>query len=99
MAFSIESRQPFLDYRIVENLIFVPTKQKFRQGITKVLFRESMRGVIPEKVRTRNSKFGFPSPQSALLKSIETKFFQKYIKMYLLKKKLLCKEMQQQVIN
>ena len=80
MAFSIESRQPFLDYRIVENLICVPTKQKFRQGTTKVLLRESMRGVIPEKVRTRNSKFGFPSPQKALLENIETKFFQKYIR-------------------
>ena len=80
MAFSIESRQPFLDYRIVENLLRVPTKQKFRKGSTKVFLRESMRGILPEKVRTRHSKFGFPSPQGALLESVETEYFQKYMK-------------------
>lgn len=81
MAFSIESRQPFLDYRVVENLLHVPTNQKFRKGLTKVFLRESMRGTLPEKVRTRNSKFGFPSPQGALLKGIETGYFKKYTKM------------------
>lgn len=80
MAFGIESRQPFLDYRIVEKLLRMPTEQKFKKGTTKILLREAMRKVLPEKVRTRASKFGFPSPQASLLENIEADYFQKYAK-------------------
>jgi asparagine synthase (glutamine-hydrolysing) len=80
MAFSIESRQPFLDYRMVEALLNLPLEQKFNKGTTKVLLREAMHNILPDKVKNRTSKFGFPSPQKSLLNNIEPTFYQKYAK-------------------
>lgn len=79
MAFSIESRQPFLDYRLVEFLLSLDIEHKFKNGRTKVILRESMKGILPEKVRNRTSKFDFPSPQNTLMKNIDKKFFKKYL--------------------
>ena len=62
MAFSIESRLPFLDYRVVEFLFNISEKFKIRQGMTKYVLRESMKGILPEEVRSRAGKLGFPTP-------------------------------------
>lgn len=78
MAFSIESRQPFLDYRVIELLLNLPLKQKFKNGVTKIFLRKAMRQILPEKVRCRMSKFGFPSPQKTLLNSIDRAYFLRY---------------------
>lgn len=63
MAFSIESRVPFLDYRLVELIYSVPMSYKIRNGITKSLMRDGLMGILPEKIRTRYSKFGFVTPE------------------------------------
>jgi len=62
MAFSIETRLPFLDYRIVEFMFSLPSHFKVRNGVTKYLLRESMKSILPESVRMRRSKFGFSTP-------------------------------------
>jgi asparagine synthase (glutamine-hydrolysing) len=62
MAFSIESRLPFLDYRVVEFLFSIPERFKIRDGMTKYILRESMKGILPEEVRERTGKLGFPTP-------------------------------------
>jgi len=62
MAFSIESRLPFLDYRLVEFLFTLGPEFKVRHGMTKHILREAMRGVLPEDVRMRIGKLGFPTP-------------------------------------
>lgn len=63
MAFSIESRVPFLDYKLVERVFSMPFNRKIRNGITKAVLREGMRGVLPDKIRERYSKLGFASPE------------------------------------
>lgn len=63
MAFSIESRVPFLDYRLVELIYSVPMSYKIRNGITKSLLRDGLMGILPEKIQTRYSKFGFVTPE------------------------------------
>ena len=63
MAFSIESRVPFLDYRLVELIYSAPISYKIRKGITKSLMRDGLKDVLPEKIRTRYSKFGFVTPE------------------------------------
>jgi asparagine synthase (glutamine-hydrolysing) len=63
MAFSVESRVPFLDHRLVEFLFTLPSTFKIRDGYTKRVLRESMRGVIPDKIRLRTSKLGFSTPE------------------------------------
>jgi len=62
MAFSIETRLPFLDYRMVEFLFSIPSHYKVKNGVTKYILREAMQGILPEPVRMRRSKFGFSTP-------------------------------------
>jgi asparagine synthase (glutamine-hydrolysing) len=62
MASSIEGRTPFLDYRLVEHIVSLPPSHKLKDGITKRVLRDSMKGIIPEKIRIRTSKLGFAVP-------------------------------------
>jgi asparagine synthase (glutamine-hydrolysing) len=62
MAHSIEARLPFLDYRLVEYAYCLPDKWKLRGGLNKYVLRAAMAGRIPEVVRTRVDKMGFPVP-------------------------------------
>ena len=68
MALSIEARLPFLDHRVVEFLARVPPQLKIREGMTKVLLREAMRGILPESVRRRPDKMGFVTPENDWLR-------------------------------
>lgn len=70
MAFAIESRLPFLDYRLVEFALSVPPEYKIRNGWTKNIIREGMKEIIPEQIRKRRNKIGFEVPQEKLLKSL-----------------------------
>ncbi len=62
MAFSREVRLPFLDHRLVELVDGMPDSSKLRDGTTKWILREAIRGVVPEEVRTRKDKIGFAVP-------------------------------------
>ena len=63
MAHSVECRVPFLDYRLVSLVFRSPMRWKMRGPWNKYLLREAMRQRIPESVRTRVDKWGFPVPQ------------------------------------
>jgi asparagine synthase (glutamine-hydrolysing) len=62
MAFSVESRTPFLDHRLVEFCFTLPFGEKISDGWTKSLLRRSLRGVIPAEILARRRKFGLGSP-------------------------------------
>lgn len=62
MAYSIESRSPWLDYRLAEYCFSLPAKYKIRNGLGKWIVRESMKGILPEEVRMRKDKSGFIAP-------------------------------------
>lgn len=62
MAHSVEARAPFLDFRLVEMVFQQPAHWKMRGPLTKYLLREAMRHRIPESVRDRVEKWGFPVP-------------------------------------
>jgi len=64
MAFGIEGRYPFLDYRLVEWLVSLPPEVNFCRGWNKYLIRESFADVLPDQIRWRRSKVGFVTPQS-----------------------------------
>ena len=70
MANSIESRSPFLDYRLVEFAFKLDNSFKIKQGIGKWILRESMRGILPEKVRTRKDKAGLIAPADKWFRTI-----------------------------
>jgi len=63
MASSIETRVPFLDHRLVEFCLSLPSKLKVRNGYRKYILRESVRGVVPDHIRLRVDKMGFSSPE------------------------------------
>jgi asparagine synthase (glutamine-hydrolysing) len=69
MAFSVESRTPFLDYRLVEYLAKLPLTLKIRNGWTKFILREAMKGIIPERIRRRRGKLAFDVPQDIWLRN------------------------------
>jgi asparagine synthase (glutamine-hydrolysing) len=62
MAHSVESRVPFLDHRLVSFVHGLPVEWKLRGQWNKFVLREAMRGRIPESVRSRIDKMGFPTP-------------------------------------
>lgn len=63
MAFSIESRVPFLDYKLVQYLFLIPNEFKINNGITKHIMRESLNDLLPKKIKDRKDKMGFVTPQ------------------------------------
>jgi asparagine synthase (glutamine-hydrolysing) len=64
MAFSIESRLPFLDYRLVEFIFSLPADMKIHDSVTKVILRKAMHGTIPEQIENRQDKMGFVTPEA-----------------------------------
>lgn len=75
MAHSVESRIPFLDYRLVEFVLGLPTEFKISGAVTKRVLRESMHGVLPEPVRTRMDKMGFVTPEEVWVRQQATAAF------------------------
>lgn len=71
MAFSIEARVPFLDNKLVEYAFSLPVTQKIRDGWTKLVLRNAMRGIIPEKIRNRRRKIAFATPNVIWLRELE----------------------------
>ena len=61
MAHSVEARLPFLDYRLVSFVCGLPDEWKVRGPWNKYVLREGMKGRIPESVRSRVDKMGFPT--------------------------------------
>lgn len=68
MAHSIEVRLPFLDHRLVSLAFSLGSEWKLRGPWNKHLLREAMRGRIPESVRSRVDKMGFPTDASSWFK-------------------------------
>jgi len=79
MAFSIESRFPYLDYRLVEFAMSVPSAYKIHNGWTKYLSRRSFEDLINKEVLWRKDKLGFPTPQKEWFELGFSNFAMNYI--------------------
>lgn len=79
MAFSIESRVPFLDHRIVEYVFSLPMNQRIKNGWTKHILRNAVKGYIPEKIRKRRSKVGFAVPERKWLLELRGKIMKIFL--------------------
>lgn len=78
MAFSIETRVPFMDYKLVEFLYSIPSDFKIRKGFTKYILRESLENVLPDFIRKRRTKMGFDTPQEVWMKGELNTYFKTY---------------------
>ena len=67
---------PFLDRRLMELAMVIPPRLNFNNGLLRGIMRESMRDILPEKVRLRTIKMDF-SP--LLLETILTENTKQYI--------------------
>jgi asparagine synthase (glutamine-hydrolysing) len=61
-AFGLDNFLPFFDHRLAEFMYRVPGSLKIQDGVTKILLREAMRGILPEETRTRIKKTGWNAP-------------------------------------
>ncbi|MET0266915.1 MAG: asparagine synthase (glutamine-hydrolyzing) [Duganella sp.] len=59
MAHGVETRLPFMDYRLVEFALALPTHAKIANGYGKWLLRRMADGLVPDAVRLNRKKRGF----------------------------------------
>ncbi len=71
MAFSIETRLPFLDYRLVEFAFALPDEAKLDGSFTKAILRRALADHIPAAVLLRRDKMGFETPADVWLRGRE----------------------------
>ena len=62
MAFSIESRVPFLDHRLVEFCFTLNNDDKVHGPVTKYMLRKSLEKILPADIAFRKDKQGFTTP-------------------------------------
>jgi asparagine synthase (glutamine-hydrolysing) len=61
MGVSLEGRVPFLDHKLVELALSIPSQVKTRDGTLKRVLKQAVRGVIPDEIIDRPKQgFGVP---------------------------------------
>jgi len=71
MAHSIESRVPFLTTAMVEFVLSLPeTYLIAADGTSKSIFRQAMRGIVPDSILDRRDKIGFATPEQRWLSTL-----------------------------
>lgn len=68
MAHSLESRLPFMDYRLVEFAFSLPWQYKVHLEFGKYIHRQAMKGIVPDSILDATLKFGFTTPISRFFK-------------------------------
>jgi len=74
MAFSIEARVPFVEYRLIEFVMNVPAVYKIHHGWSKHLLRTAMEGILPKEIQWRKDKMGFVTPEAVWMKELQGDF-------------------------
>lgn len=67
MSFSIENRSPYLDRELFEFCGRIPTRHLIRDGRAKAILRDSMRGIVPDRILDNPRKVGFNAPIRSFL--------------------------------
>ena len=77
MLYSIENRSPYLDSKLLDFANSIPARHLVRNGYGKYVLRQSMKGILNEKVRLDRRKKGFNASISSLvdLQDPETKSY------------------------
>ncbi len=70
MAFSLESRVPFLDHRLVDYALNLDSSEKIVEGWTKYPIRKYLEPHQPEELVYRKDKIGFATPQNDWKKEV-----------------------------
>jgi asparagine synthase (glutamine-hydrolysing) len=87
MANSIESRLPFLDYKLIETVYSVNNSYKIQKMWSKYLMRTMIENKLPDSIVWRRKKIGFAAPTDTWLKN--KRFFLEEIEKSLILKQIL----------
>lgn len=79
MAFSIETRVPFIDYQLVEKVMQIPVDLKIKDGWTKNILRKAMKDDMDQEVVYRKNKLGFAAPQKDWLNELNENYIERYL--------------------
>ena len=79
MAFSIESRVPFMDHRLIEFTLGLPEHLVYRRGERKYILRKAFKDLVPDKILQRRDKMGFVSAEERWLKEEGKDWFERMI--------------------
>lgn len=66
MFYSIENRSPYLDSKLFAFAYSIPNEYLIHDGYAKYILRESVKGILNEKVRTDRQKKGFNASINSL---------------------------------
>lgn len=64
MGFGVESRLPFMDYRLLELALALPLRLKINNGFGKWALRRITAGAVPDSIRLKRKKRGFDVTQA-----------------------------------
>jgi len=92
MAHGRELRLPFLDYKLAEFIITLPSSFKINKGWTKWLLRKSMEESLPNEIVWRKDKTGFEPPQKSWMRNEKLQERIQLAKEVLVKEKILKEE-------
>lgn len=70
MQHAVETRLPFLDYRVVEFSLGLPATVKMHGGWAKWPLRQAMDGKLPAEIAWRRNKIGFEAPAATWLQAL-----------------------------
>ena len=85
MAWSLESRVPYVDHVLVEKAVSLDGRNKIKNGWTKYILRQICEKVLPKEIAWRKNKYGFEAPENiwmnkhldAMQKEVEKSFLVK----------------------
>jgi len=70
MRHSIETRLPFIDYKLLETALSVNNSFKIKAGWTKYILRKTVENILPHNIVWRKNKLGFEAPTDSWINSI-----------------------------
>ena len=76
MSHSIETRLPFLDFRLVELALSLPANYKISQGWLKYILRVAMNNQLPKNIAWRRNKLGFEAPERTWFAKHKSQMFE-----------------------
>lgn len=77
MSVSLEGREPFLDYRIIEYVAQLPSSFKMDENQTKIILKDIVHKYIPKEMMDR-PKMGFGVPISEWFRDELKEYFYRY---------------------
>ncbi|MDK2064381.1 asparagine synthase (glutamine-hydrolyzing) [Aliarcobacter butzleri] len=76
MKHSIETRLPFIDFRVVETALSIDNKYKIKDGWTKYILRKTVDKILPSSIVWRKNKFGFEAPTKCWIDAIDSQIIE-----------------------